>query len=94
MKGDTSRLTVLTEAADGGALSSYWVQLYMDGVTAATGYTPANFTLVSGQTYAVEADGYGGCSFDHWQDTAGTNNRRDIALSSDTSLTAVMNCGL
>jgi hypothetical protein len=92
-KGETSRLTVLTQATNGGALTGFWVQLYMGGATAATGFTPSNFTLISGQTYTVEVDGYAGCSFDHWQDTGGTNNQRDVATSNDISLTAVLNCG-
>jgi len=91
--GHTSRLTVLTESTAGAALTGFWTQLYMGGVTAAAGYTPANFTLIDGQMYTLEADGYGGCTFDHWQDTGNISNQRDIATSEDVSLTAVLNCG-
>ena len=88
----TSRLTVSTQGTDGAALTDYWAQLNQNGVTVAKGYTPASFSLNNGQTYTVEADGYGSCAFAYWLDTGSTNNQRTISITSDTSLIAVLEC--
>jgi len=61
--------------------------------TIAFGYTPAVYNLNNGQTYTVEADGYGSCVWYQWLDTGSTNNVRTITLTADTTLTAVMKCG-
>jgi hypothetical protein len=37
-------------------------------------------------------DGYGSCTFDHWLDQGSTDNMRDITVTSDTSLVAVLKC--
>jgi hypothetical protein len=76
----------------GAALTGYWTQLWQNGVTVASGYTPATYTLVNGQLYTIEADGYGSCAFDHWLDNGSTNNMRDITVTSNTSLVAVLKC--
>ena len=88
----TSHLTVKTQNTAGTPLTGYWAQLYQNGKTVATGYTPATFTLKNGQTYVVEADGYKSCAFAYWLDTGSTNNQRTISITSDTTLTAVLKC--
>lgn len=86
-------LTVNTQDTTGATLTGYFVQLYLNGLPISSGYTPATFTLVSGATYVVESDGYGSCVFDHWLDTGSTNNQRSVSITSDASLTSVLNCG-
>src|SRR5881296_1211740 len=89
----TPNLTINTQDTTGVALTGYWTELSQNGQVQANGYTPATYTLTSGQTYTLEADGYASCSFDHWLDTNSPNNLRDVSITSDTSLTAVLNCG-
>src|SRR2546428_410774 len=88
-----SNLTINSMDTTGAALAGYWTALSQNGQELANGYTPATYTLSSGQTYTLEADGYASCSFDHWLDTNSPNNLRDVSITSDTSLTAVLNCG-
>jgi hypothetical protein len=88
-----SQLTVSTQRMNGANLTGYWTQLWQNGATVASGYTPAAYTLVNGQTYTIEADGWNNCAFDHWLDNGSTNNMRDISITSNTSLTAVLKCG-
>src|SRR2546422_5658478 len=86
-------LTINSQDTTGVALTGYWTELSQNGQVLANGYTPATYALNSGQTYTLEADGYASCSFDHWLDTNSPNNLRDVSITSDTSLTAVLNCG-
>jgi hypothetical protein len=88
----SSQLNVATQNTAGAPLANYWTQLWQNGVTVASGYTPASYTLVNGQLYTIEADGYGSCAFDHWLDNGSTNNMRDITVTSNTSLVAVLKC--
>jgi len=76
----------------GAALTGYWTQLWQNGVSVASGNTPATYTLVNRQTYAIEEDGYGSSAFDHWLDNGSTNFMRDITITSNTSLVAVLKC--
>ncbi|MDE1852379.1 MAG: spherulation-specific family 4 protein [Thaumarchaeota archaeon] len=89
----TSQLVVDAQDTTGAAISGYYVALYQGGKTISTGYSPATFTLNSGQTYTVESDGYGSCAFAYWLDTGSTNGQRSIEISTNTVLTAVLNCG-
>ena len=91
--GGTSKLTVSTQDLNGTPLTGYYSEVFLNGKKLARGYTPATYTLNNGVTYIVEVDGYGSCPFDYWLDTGSTNNQRSITPTSDTSLTAVLNCG-
>ena len=88
----TSTLTVTTQDTTGATLTGYYTVLFQNNQVVSNGYTPATFTLNNGQTYAVQVDGYGSCSFGHWLDTGSTTNPRAISITSATSLTAVMSC--
>ncbi|MGA2665184.1 MAG: PQQ-binding-like beta-propeller repeat protein [Nitrososphaerales archaeon] len=89
----TSSLTVASQDTAGGTITGYYVTLYDSSMrTVGTGFTPADFTLDDGQTYAVQADGYGGCAFDHWADTGSTSSQRTISISEDAQITAVYDC--
>ena len=90
--GVTSHLTINTQDTNGAPLTGYYTALYQNNQTIATGDTPAVYTLNNGQTYTVEADGYGMCVWYQWLDTGSTNNLRDITLTADTTLTAVLKC--
>ena len=57
-----------------------------------TGFTPANFTLIDGQSYVVQADSYFNCFFSQWEDTSNASASRSIAITRDTAITALYNC--
>ena len=89
----TSKLTVTSETTTGTVITGFWTELHdQTGTVLASGYTPFTYPLNNGQTYIVEVDGYGSCAFDRWLDTGNTNNQRNVSVTSDTSLTAVLNC--
>jgi YVTN family beta-propeller protein len=91
--GGTSQLTISTQDTSGNALSGYYTVLNQSGSVVASGFTPHAFTLNDGQTYTVQVDNFGGCTFSHWSDTGSTTYYRTVSISSDTAYTAVMNCG-
>jgi len=85
-------MTINAQDTNGAPLTGYYTALYQNNQKIATGYTPAVYTLNNGQTYTVEADGYGTCVWYQWLDTGSTNNLRDITLTADATLTAVLKC--
>lgn len=89
----TSQLTITTQDTDGNPVYGYYTVLNYSGHIEATGFTTATFTLTDGDTYSVQVDNYGACSFDHWLDTGSTSYSRTVSITSDTQYTAVMNCG-
>ena len=90
----TASVTVQSQNTNGQKITGYEMLLYNSaGSLAATGFTPAAFTLNDGQAYTLVADSYGSCNFDHWADTGSTSNSRTITISTNTALTAVYNCG-
>jgi hypothetical protein len=71
-------------------MTGFYVVLSQDNVTVATGYSPAQFTVNDGQTYAVEVDDYSSYYFQYWADTGSVNVNRTFTTASNLSLTAVM----
>lgn len=88
-----SQLTVTSENLNGVSISGYYTVLSLGGSPVSTGFTPVAFGLADGQSYLVQVDNYGSCSFDHWSDTGSTVASRSISINSDTQITAVYNCG-
>ncbi len=86
----TYKLTVNTQDMSGNPIYGYYtVESLLSGQVIATAYSPATFTLNSGQTYLISVDGYANYVFDHWLDTGSTDSSRTISLSSNTNITAV-----
>ncbi|MGI0005942.1 MAG: hypothetical protein ACREAI_05955, partial [Nitrososphaera sp.] len=85
----TSALTIRSQNMSGGTLTGFWTTLAQNGQTVATGFTPATFTLTSGQQYTAAVSSYGVWRFDHWADNGSTNPSRAVSIASDTTLTAV-----
>jgi chitobiase/beta-hexosaminidase-like protein/Big-like domain-containing protein len=85
----TNSLTVRTQNAQGGTITGYWTVLQQNGQTVATGFSPATFTLNSGQQYDITVSDYGSATFHHWLDTGSTVRTRTISISVDTTITAV-----
>lgn len=85
----TSQLTVNTQDTLGTSISGYYTVLYQNGNTVAEGYSPATFTLNTGEQYTVQVQDYGNYVFDHWLDTGSRDRDRDISITADTQITAV-----
>lgn len=90
----TWTLTVSSQDTSGDLITGYWTVLYdSSGETVASGFTPATFTLNSGQQYSVRMANFGTYTFDHWADNSSTANPRGISITSNAQLTAVYNPG-
>lgn len=64
----TPNLTVSSQTNTGATLTGYWVEVTnSSGGVAATGFTPASFTLAAG-TYDVSVGDYSGEFFSHYSD--------------------------
>lgn len=83
----TSTLTVNTVNAAGSPINGYYTVLSQNGATVKTAFSPASFTLNSGQTYQVSVADYGQYFFDHWSDGS-TNREKTVIGGQTTTLTA------
>jgi hypothetical protein len=88
-----SQLTVTSQDSSGNALTGYYTALFQGGSEVATGYTTAHYALNNGQTYTIQADSYGNCIFQSWSGGLGTSASTTISITSDTTITAVYDCG-
>ena len=52
------------------------------------GFTPLAYNATVGWTYTLNAQGYGTCTFDHWDDGTTSPFRTIVAPSMDTTYTA------
>ncbi|SRR5579885_315277 len=66
-------VTVTSTDQNGNPITGYYTTLWQNGQQLQSGFSPASFTLNSGQTYEVAVADYGSYVFDHWSD--GTTNR-------------------
>jgi hypothetical protein len=82
-------LTVNTQYSNGQPLSGLWTTLTQNGQVVASGFSPIQFTLVSGQQYIVTVSNYQTIVFDHWQDTGSTSASRAISITQNTAITAL-----
>src|SRR5487761_189063 len=93
-------LNVNSASTNSQYISGYQIILYQNGQVTATGFTPVSFSLVIGDTYAIQADNYGSCTFAYWDIpvTGGyvqnySNPMTFTATSSLTPLPVMFNCG-
>jgi hypothetical protein len=83
----TSTLTVNTVNAAGSQINGYWTVLSQNGAVVKTAFSPASFTLNSGQTYQVAVSDYGQYFFEHWSDGS-TSRQKTVTGGQATTLTA------
>jgi hypothetical protein len=78
------------------SIFGYYTVLYdADGSVVGTGFTgmiPGGFLTTVGQTYSVQADSYGNCTFSQWSDGVTSNPRPLIATNGGLLFTAVYDC--
>jgi hypothetical protein len=93
--GPTSQLTVVSRLENGSDITGYYTALgQIDETTGEfvvqnQDFTPAHFTVNSGQSYTLSAGSYGDINFDHWLDTGSTEPQRTVNISSDVELVAI-----
>jgi hypothetical protein len=81
---------VRSQDASGDAITGYRATLYDSAGSAITsGFTPATFTLNSGQQYSIGMNDFDSYSFDKWADNDSTANPRGVSITANTQLTAV-----
>jgi hypothetical protein len=86
----TWTLIVRSQDASGDAITGYRATLYDSAGSAITsGFTPATFTLNSGQQYSIGMNDFDSYSFDKWADNDSTANPRGVSITANTQLTAV-----
>jgi hypothetical protein len=85
----TTTLSVETVLADGQDINGYYTALSKNGVQISSGYSPAAFTVQSGQVYVVTPENYGNYAFAYWSDTGSAVASRTINISSPTTLIAI-----
>ena len=92
---NTYTLAVQSVDTAGNAINGYWTVLYdgTNGNVLKTSFTPAFFSLNSGQQYRIGMGNYGSYYFDHWEDNLSTTNSRSVSITGDTTLTAVYRIG-
>lgn len=82
-------MSVSTVDDIGNSLTEYWVDIKQNGISVASGFSTAEFTLAPGN-YEVAVGDYGGQFFNHWND--GTTTRQisiTITSTNTVSLTAI-----
>jgi hypothetical protein len=82
----TGIISVTTTDSAGNQIYGYYTTLSENGNVVQTAFSPAEFTVNSGQTYQVAVADYGQYVFDHWSD--GSTDRLHNAKAGDR-LTAV-----
>jgi len=82
-------LSVSTINERGNTITGYYVALSQNGKQIASAYSPASFTLVSGETYVVTPENYGHYVFSYWLDTGSTTASRTVSITQNTHLVAV-----
>src|ERR1700733_8420032 len=89
---------VMSVDQNGNQINGYYTVLYnSSGNEMSSGFTPFVLNGMSyGQTYEVQVDNYGSCTFSHWQDTGSSANPRKFSFTQTASgltFEAVYNCG-
>lgn len=64
----TDTISVTTVDSSGNQIYGYYTTLWQDGNVIQSAFSPAGFTVSTGQTYQVAVADYGQYVFDHWSD--------------------------
>jgi hypothetical protein len=90
---NTSGVTVNSINQGESPINGYFIALEQNGKVVASGFTPTVLTVTVGQKYAVQADGYGSCTFSKWSDGVSIDPRTFVAANGSNPFTAIYNCG-
>jgi hypothetical protein len=83
-----SSISVASQYSTGSALTGMYTTLSQNGNVVATGFTPASFPTVNGQTYTVTVSDYTNAYFFDWSTGSSIRSVTVTATGSTTSLTA------
>jgi DNA-binding beta-propeller fold protein YncE len=92
----TDGILTTAENLDMGTVFGFFVTLYnSSGAVVSTGYAPTTFPTISGQTYTLQADSYGACTFEQWgvSGQAYYGPVTFTATSSSITFYAIYDCG-
>ncbi len=84
---ESSTLNVKTADLSGNPLNGYYATLSQGDLVAQSAFSPAVFSLDSGETYQVSVADYGDYVFSRWDDGS-TSRTKTISASGPTTLTA------
>jgi hypothetical protein len=88
-----SSVTVNSVNQDAATITGYRTVLFAsNGTILAESFTPSTFTTTAGDSYSVQSDSYGSCTFTSWSDGVTNNPRAFTATSSAVTFTAEYNC--
>ena len=85
----TAVLAVNTQYSTGQPISGLWTTLAQNGQVVASGFSPIQFNLSSGQQYVVTVSNYQSLIFERWQDTGSTSASRTVSISQGSTITAL-----
>jgi hypothetical protein len=86
----TSQLTVNSQLANGTVITGYQTEVIdSTGTSQPIQYTPATFTLNTGEKYFIGVADWLNYFFDYWQDTESTDRWRSETITADTELIAI-----
>jgi hypothetical protein len=90
-------MTITSSTTNSQELRGYYTVIYdASGSVVGTGFTPAQYSVVEGQTYSVLADSYGDCQFYAWggpDHPAYFDNPHTFTASPSLGLDAIYSCG-
>jgi hypothetical protein len=90
----SSSVTVGSVDQSGDALFGYYTAILdPSGNLVASGFTTKTFSTTSGESYSLQADSYGSCTFTKWSDGVTSDPRTVIASSGALSFIAAYTCG-
>jgi hypothetical protein len=92
-KALNSNMTVTSVNQNGAPVSGYYVTLVAGPDVLDHAFTPTTFITSIGQSYLINASGFGNCLFLQWSDGVKANPRPFNATVAPQSLTAVYSCG-
>jgi hypothetical protein len=89
------QVTVESVNQNGAPITGYWTVLRTSsGSKIASGYTTKTFTsgMTVGSNYEIELDGYGSCTFSHWQGTSNSGDLTFTAAGGSQTFVGVFDC--
>jgi hypothetical protein len=91
--GSLSSVTVASTTIGGAPVTGLYAVLFdSNGNLLSTGFTSMTFNTTPGQSYWIQADNFGTCTFIHWTDMSTANPRLVTATDSAQVYTAVYAC--
>lgn len=82
-----AKLSIRSVDSSGNAVNGLYATITNSANQAKSGFTPASFSLLTGQSYTVSVGDYGIYKFSHW-DNGSTSRTRTVSITDNTSIMA------